>query len=132
MADKKPYDFQSISTVTDSTELYTQPSGTADRKFLLSTLWTYIRGKISGGNQTVSNGDSISVNADELVIAISFLSTTTQTIQVGTSSGGSQVIEDVELTASQTATEVIHYQFVSAGALYFTCTGSITVRVKKI
>ena len=132
MADKKPFDFEVQSTVDDGTFLITQPNGTSDRKFFLATLWKYLRGKLSGGSQTVSHGGTVNINADEMVIAISFVSTVDQTVQVGTTAGGSQVLRDVGLTAAELATEVIHYQFTAAGALHFTFPeGDVTVRVKK-
>lgn len=131
--DKKPFDFTTIGSVDDNTFVTSQPNGTSDVKFFLPTLWTYIRNKLSGGNQSVANGGSINVNQDEIVIAISFVSGTNQTIQVGTTPGGSQILQDVELTAAQQATEIIHHQFTSAGALYFTFPGgSVTVRIKKM
>ena len=50
----------------------------------------------------------------------------------GQLSGGNQVLQDVELTAGQLATEIIHYQFTAAGALHFTLPGGdVTVRIKK-
>lgn len=132
MADTKPFEFPVLSAVNDNTEIYTQPGGTTDRKFTLLTLWNYIRTKISGGAASISDGGNISVNADELVVAVSFLSTTNQTINVGTTAGGTEILQGVELTAGQLATEIIHSQFTAAGALYFTFPGGdVTVRVKK-
>lgn len=132
MADKKPFNFQVLGTVDDTTELFTQPAGTTDRKFSLLTLWNYISDKLSGGSSLISDGGSVNVNADEMVVAISFVSGTTQTIQVGTTGGGSEILQDVELTAAQLATEIIHYQFTAAGALHFTFPGGdVTVRIKK-
>lgn len=132
MADTKPTAFPTLGTVADSTELYTQ-TVSDNFKFSLSTLWTYIRGKLNGGSQSVANGGSIAINQDELVISLSFVSGVNQTIQVGTSPGGSNILQDVELTASQKATEIIHEQFTAAGALYFTFPGgNVTVRIKKI
>lgn len=132
MADTKPTAFSTLGTVTDSTELYTQ-TVSDNFKFTLTTLWTYIRSKINGGSQSIANGGSIAVNADEMVIALSFVSGVNQTIQVGTSPGGSNILQDVALVAAQKSTEIIHEQFTAAGALYFTFPGgSVTVRIKKI
>ena len=132
MADKKPFDFDVLGTVEDTTELYTQPGGTEDRKFFLTTLWEYLRKKLSGGSPVLSDGATLNVNADELVVAITFTSTVDQTIKVGTSAGGDNVLKDLELTAAQIHTEVIHYQFTAAGALHFSFPGGdVTVRTKK-
>lgn len=132
MADTKPTAFSPLGAVTDSTELYTQ-TVSDNFKFTLTTLWNYIRSKLNGGSQSIASGGSIAINADELVISLSFVSGVNQIIQVGTSPGGSNILQDVELTASQKATEIIHEQFTSAGALYFTFPGgNVTVRIKKI
>lgn len=133
MADTKPFNFTTIGVIDDDTFLHSQPNGTQDVKFFMTTVWNYIRGKINGGNQVISNGDSVAINPDEMLVAITFVSATSQTIDVGTTPGGDELLADIELVASEVHTEVLHYQFTAAASLYFTFPGGdVTVRIKKL
>lgn len=98
--------------------------------FLLSSLWTYTLGKLTGSASTLSNNGTVSVSAGQTVICITCTPSTSLTMTVDTD-GGSTVLVDAE-TFSAKRTFTIFHHFTTSGTLRFTLsTGNVSVHVKK-
>lgn len=130
MADKKRSDFTEKTSLSDSDAITLANAG-ADEKSLLSTVWTYILGKLTGAAATVSNAGTVAIPAGQTVLCITCTPSTSLTMTVDTDSG-STVLVDAETFSAKTTFSIFHH-FTTSGTLRFTMnTGTVSVHVKKL
>lgn len=85
------------------------------------------------GTVSKSTAGTISVPAGTLVVAIVVTPSADMTISIGTSAGGTQIIDAEEITSGTTVPFVINHYFTGSGTLHFTLSaGTVTVHVKKL
>jgi hypothetical protein len=136
MANKKPRNFDIAVSFPADMEYYYQPPTGSEQKVSQSLLEDKLaeNGFIKdGGTVAKSTGQSISFAAGDLVSALVLTPSTNMTIDVGTTGGGTDIIDGESLTSGTPTVFVINHYFSGSGALHFTLsTGTVTVHVKKL
>lgn len=138
MANRKPRNFDPASSHPGSAmEYYYQPPTGNEQKVTHTQLITqlsdtdgFIR---DSGTVSRTTGQSISFSAGALVSALVITPSANMTLSIGTSGGGTQILNAESLTSGTPLVLVINHYFASSGALHFTLsTGTVTVHVKKL
>lgn len=97
-----------------------------------------LNGVIVSGGTSIVTGNTMSIAGNTVVVAIIFANATGSdiTVSVGTSSGGTQILDSVVVPAGETdQTETILRFFLNTTTIYFTLTGAgspaLTVKIAK-
>lgn len=138
MANRKPRNFDpAVSHPGASMEYYYQPPTGNEQKVTHTQLVTQLEtgdGFLKDAGAVVkSTGQSISFAAGALVSALVITPSANMTMSIGTSGGGTQILDSEPLTSGTPVVFVINHYFTGSGALHFTLsTGTVTVHVKKL
>lgn len=133
MANRKASAFTVKTSVTDSDFHANANTGTNEKTSYL-VLWNYVSGKIKGAATAIADEGTADISDSDYVIAIVATNAggSDVTFSVGTSAGGSQIIEDEVVPAGETIEVVVNRYFAGATTLHFTLdTGSLSVRIIK-
>lgn len=137
MADVRPKDFTTATVWPSSMKFYFQPSSGSELQVPETLLYEKLEelGFLkSPTSASISDGSSIAIDEGQLVLAIIVqVASGTPTLSVGTTSGGTDIVDNAVLATGVNPAFIVHTFFLSSGALHFTLSaGSITVFVKKI
>jgi hypothetical protein len=137
MAGKKPRNFAVATEYPPAMFFYHQPATGPEQQvshdLLLARLaedGVVVSPAVSAG---IGNDGAMAIPAGAWVVGLAFNASTAMTVSVGTTPGGTDVLDGIGLVSGWNAPEVLNMYFPTAGSLYFTLsTGSITVHLKKL
>lgn len=137
MANTKPRDFELLNgNLPDSWELYSQPVSGNEQKALVTQLYSTLEAKGFARNPgviSVANGDSFQLAAGDWLAGIAVRTTTSQVISIGLAPGGTDFVDNENISAGTLNSFPINEGFISAATLHVTLGGAaVDFLIKKI